>query len=80
MRESAVVSREHGPSRIRSYQVERHSDQGCKNDLALAGAVVPAVDSHHHNHTVVGFGDHTELVMVGTSKPPAAIRNLSVLL
>ena len=74
------MSRENGPSRIGSYQVERRSDQGCKSDQALVGGVVPAVDSHHHNHTVVGFGDHTELVMFGTSKPPAAIRNPSVLL
>ena len=74
------MSREHGPSRIGSYQVERHSDQGCKSDLVLAGVVVPAVDSLHQNHTAVGFDDHTGLVMVGTSKPPAAIRNPSVLL
>ena len=74
------MSREHGPSRIRSYQVERRSDQECKSGQALAGVVVPAVDSHHHNHTVVGFGDHTGLVMVGTSRPLAAIRNPSALL
>ena len=74
------MSRKQGPSRFGSYQVECRSDQGCKSDQALAGVVVPAVDSHHHNHIVVGFGDHTGLVMVGTSKPPAAIRNPSVLL
>ena len=73
------MSKEHGPSRTGSYQVERRSDQGCKSDQALVGGVVPAVESHHQNHTVAGFGGHTGVAMVGTSKPPAAIRNPSVL-
>lgn len=59
--------------------MERHSDQGYNIDRGLAGEVVPAVDSHHHKHIVAGFDDHTEAVMVGTSKLPVKIRNPSVL-
>lgn len=59
--------------------MEHRSDQGYNSDQDLAAEVVPAVDSHHHTHTVVGFGDRTGPVKVGTWMLPAAIRNPSVL-
>ena len=58
--------------------MERHSDQGYSSDQDLAGEAVPAVDSHHHNHTGAGFGDHIGAVVVGTSKLPVGIHNPSV--
>lgn len=59
--------------------MERRSDQEYNSDQVLAGEAVPVVDSHHHNHIVAGFDDHTGAVMAGTSKLPATIRSLSVL-
>lgn len=59
--------------------MERHLDQGYNTGQDLAGEVVPAVDSLHHKHIVAGFDDHIGAVMVGTSKLPVKIHNLSVL-
>ena len=71
------MSRDLIPPRIGTYLVERRSDQGYNSDQDLAEEVVPAVDTHHHSHIVVGFDDHTGTVKVGTSKLPADIRNPS---
>ena len=78
VRESVLVSTKSRLPRNGSYRVERRSDQVYSSAQDLVGAVGLAVCSHHHNHTVAGLGDCTGAVRVGTSKFPAAIRNLCV--
>ena len=65
--------------RDKSYPVERHWDRGYSSDQGLVGEVGLVVDSHLHNHIVVGSDDRTGVVKVETLKLPIAIRNLSVL-
>ena len=79
VRESVLVSEESRLPRNRPYQAERRSDQVYSSDQDLAGEVGLAVCSRHHNHTVAGPGDCTGAARAGTSKLPAAIRNLCVL-
>ena len=57
----------------------RRSDRAYNSDQDLAGEVGPAADSRHHNRTVTDCDDRTGAVKAGTSKLPAATRNLSVL-
>ena len=79
LRESVLVSKKLRLLRNGSYLVGRRSDQVYNSDQGLVGAAGLAVYNRHHNHTAAGLGDCTGAVRVGTSRLPAAIRNLCVL-